>query len=410
MCVRKVHLTSFIRLSVGRALAPSPWDNRETIREELFSVERLEEHARSLAVAQTVTPKLTKGLPLASRLTDNAAVLLGAHRAIAAAIDAGHAITPAAEWLIDNYHLVERQIREIQLDLPAGYYRQLPKLADGPLVGYPRVFGVAWAFVAHTDSRFDSAMLCRYMDAYQEVQPLTIGELWAIAITLRIVLVENLRRIAARIVDSSAARREADGLADRLLGLGGNAAEPVAVVFADRERMPLPGALAVQLVQRLHDQDPRIIPALTWLDERLAVQGTTTDAVVHDEHQRQGAATVTVHNIITSMRMISDVDWTELFERISPVDKVLAAGSGFSDMDFPTRNIYRDAIEELARGSNRTELDIAHSAVLAAKSTESADASAEEDRLGDPGYHLLAGGRLALRRGRFRPPLHSSDG
>ncbi len=408
MCVRKVHLTSLIRLSVGRAPSPSPWDNRETIREELFSVERLEEHARSLAVAQTVTPKLTKGLPLASRLTDNAAVLLAAQRTIAAAIDAGHAITPAAEWLIDNYHLVERQIREIQLDLPLGYYRQLPKLADGPLVGYPRVFGVAWAFVAHTDSHFDSTMLCRYMDAYQEVQPLTIGELWAIAITLRIVLVENLRRIAARIVDSSAARREADGLADRLLGLGGNAAEPVAVVFADRERMPLPGALAVQLVQRLHDQDPRIIPALTWLDERLAVQGTTTDVVVHGEHQRQGAATVTVHNIITSMRLISDVDWTELFERISPVDKVLAAGSGFSEMDFPTRNLYRDAIEELARGSNRTELDIAHNAVLAAKCTESAVVGAENDRLGDPGYHLLAGGRRAFEAVvGFRPPLHT---
>ena len=107
----------------------------------------------------------------------------------------GHAITPAAEWLIDNYHLVERQIREIRNDLPPRYYRQLPKLVDGPFAGYPRVFGVAWAFVAHTDSRFDPEMLWRFVRAYQEVQPLTIGELWAVAITLRIVLVENLRRL-----------------------------------------------------------------------------------------------------------------------------------------------------------------------------------------------------------------------
>ena len=139
------------------------------------------------------------------------------------------------------------------------------------------------------------------------------------------------------------------------------------MVFADHERAPLPGALAVQLVHRLHDQDPRIIPALTWLDERLAVQGTTTDAVVRDEHQRQGAASVTVRNIITSMRLISDVDWTELFERISLVDEYLQPATAFADMDFPTRNLYRGAIEELARGSNRTELDIAHSAVLAAR-------------------------------------------
>jgi len=92
---------------------------------------------------------------------------------------------------VDNYHVVETQIRQISDDLPPGYYRQLPKLADGPLAGYPRVFGMAWAFVAHTDSRFDAQLLCRFVRAYQRVQPLTIGELWAIAITLRIVLVDD---------------------------------------------------------------------------------------------------------------------------------------------------------------------------------------------------------------------------
>ena len=118
----------------------------------------------------------------------------------AKAIDEGRTITPAAEWLVDNYHLVEKQIREIRSDLPPGYYRQLPKLVEGPFAGYPRVFGVAWAFVAHSDSRFDPEALCRFVHAYQQTQPLTIGELWAVAITLRIVLVENLRRLAERIV------------------------------------------------------------------------------------------------------------------------------------------------------------------------------------------------------------------
>ena len=168
-----------------------------------------EEHARSLAAAQPVTPKPTRGHPLAGRLADNGAVLLHAYRAIAGAIDERRAITPAAEWLVDNYYLVERQIREIRSALPPGYYRQLPKLADGPFAGYPRVFGVAWAFVAHTDSHFDPEMLCRFVRAYQEVQPLTIGELWAVAITLRIVLVENLRRLADQIMRQQ--RRAAGG-------------------------------------------------------------------------------------------------------------------------------------------------------------------------------------------------------
>ena len=103
-------------------------------------------------------------------------------------------------------------------------------------------------------------------------------------------------------------------------------------------------------MHRLRDQDPRITPALTWLDQHLAAQGSTADTVVHDEHQRQGAGVVTVRNIITSMRMISDADWPELFERISLVDDMLSAGGAFRDMDFPTRNLYRSAIEELSRG------------------------------------------------------------
>ena len=275
-----------LRRLLGETGPHPPWDDGAPIRAELFSVERLEEHARSLAAAQAVMAGDRKGAPLARRLAENEAVLLAAYRDVAEAVEAGAAITPAAEWLIDNFHVVEKQIRDIRADLPPGYYRQLPKLAGGPFAGYPRVFGLAWAFVAHTDSLFDPEVLRRYVRAYQEVQPLTIGELWAVAITLRIVLVENLRRIAERVVASRAGRRAADALADRLLGAGGRTpSRPTRAVSA--HRAPYSDAFLVQLVQRLRDQDPSIAPALAWLDEQLARQGTTADAVVRDEHQRQ---------------------------------------------------------------------------------------------------------------------------
>ena len=401
-----LHLANRLHDLFGRPRLASLWDNQEPIRDELFSVERIEEHARSLAAAQPVTSKPVRGHQLARRLADNEAVLLDAYQGMVQMIDEGRASTPAAEWLIDNYHLVEKQIRAIRLDLPPGYYQQLPKLAVGPFAGYPRMFGMAWAFVAHTDSHFDSEMLVRYVRAYQEVQPLTIGELWAVSITLRIVLIENLRRLAQRIASNRAARQEADGLADRLLGNDNRTTEPVRVVLADYEGARLSDAFAVQLVHRLRDQDPRITPALTWLDERLAAQKMTADTVVHDMHRTQGAANVTVRNIITSLRLIADLDWNGLFERISPVDDVLAAGSAFKDMDFPTRNLYRSAIEELARGSNRSELDIARSAVLAARCAQVSCLSKTEERRADPGYHLLAAGRHAFERAiGFRLPM-----
>jgi cyclic beta-1,2-glucan synthetase len=400
-------LKTFLCRTFGRARRAAPWDSQAPIREELFSAERIEQHARSLAVAQPVTAKPIRVRPLADRLADNGAVLLDAYRSMAKEIDEGRAITPAAEWLVDNYHLVENQIREIRSDLPPGYYRQLPKLAAGPFAGYPRVFGMAWAFVAHTDSRLDSEMLLRFVRTYQEVQPLTIGELWAVSITLRIVLIENLRRIAQQIVQNRVARQQADGLADRLLGTGGHTAEPVPAVLADDDPARFSEVFAVQLLHRLRDQDPSITPALTWLDQRLAALETTADTVVRNVHRRQGASNVTVRNIITSLRLISDLDWQELFEQVSLVDEVLAADSAFREMDFPTRNLYRSAIEELARGSNRTELDIARSAVLAAQRGQAAPCAAGAGgSRGDPGYHLLAGGRRDFEAAiGFRVPL-----
>jgi len=402
----------------GRAPRAPPWDSEKSIREELFSIERLEQHAASLAAAQPVPARPVAGRSLAVRLRDNESVLLEAYRAIAAAAGEGRFITPAAEWLLDNYHLVEEQIREIRGDLPPRYYRQLPKLAAGPFAGYPRVFGLAWAFVAHTDSRFEPEMLRRFVRAYQRVQPLAIGELWAVAITLRIVLVENLRRGARRIVTARAARQEADALADRLLGVNGRPGRPMRAVLQRYEQAPLAGPFAVQLVQRLRDQDPKVTRALAWLEERLAAQGTTADAIVHDEHQSQGATNVTVRNIITSMRLISDVDWTELFESVSLVDDILQSGSGFADMDFPTRNLYRSAIEALARGSKLTELEIARAALRAAGEPDGREGDSHrvpegrpDARLRDPGYYLIAAGRRAFEATvGYRAPFWSWPG
>ena len=373
----------------------------DAIRAELFGIDRFEQHAESLAAAQHVTPRPMTGRPLATRLRDNSRVLLTAYRTIVTETRDKYPITPAAEWLVDNFHVVEDQIREIKNDLPPRFYRELPKLADGPLAGYPRVFGLAWAFVAHTDSRFDEQMLCRFVAAYQRVQPLMIGELWAIAITLRIVLVENLRRSAQRIVAGRDARQVADILIDRLLGVDGAEAETATAVFGNLGSLPLSAALAAQLVQRLRDQDPKTTPALLWLDQRLAAQGTTADEIVREEHQSQGASNITVRNIITSMRLISAVNWAALLESISLVDATLRAGSDFGALDFRTRNLYRRAIEELSRGSTHTELDVARLALQASGPPQdggSGEGAAARTREQDPGYHLIGKGRGNFER------------
>jgi cyclic beta-1,2-glucan synthetase len=374
---------------------PSPWSDKDPVRNELFGVERLGQHARSLAAAQPVTSRPQRVRPLRKRLDENAAVLLAAYRASAAELENERGVEPAAEWLLDNYHVVEDQVRQIRDDLPPGFYRQLPKLSAGPLAGYPRVLGVAWAFIAHTDSNFDPEALRRFISAYQSVQVLTIGELWAVAITLRIVLVENLRRLADEISAGRKARNDADELADSLLR-NGAARTALDLDATTRSRGPLSEMFVAQLSKRLRDQDPLEMPALAWLQERLARQGSSRDEVVQQAQQRQGASNVSVRNVITSMRLISDIDWADWFESVSVVDEHLREASRFGDMDFATRDLYRKAIEHLARGAHMTEVQVAQAALEAAAAASDDAGGDDRERVGDPGYHLIAQGRSAL--------------
>nr|WP_290835506.1 glucoamylase family protein [Halomonas sp.] len=389
----------------------APWDSTTPVREELFSAERLEQHAGSLALAQEITNTPPKVVSLTRRLNDNAKTLLDVYRANAATLASGHDIVPAAAWLLDNYHLVEAQIREIRSDLPPGYYRQLPKLANGPFAGYPRVFGIAWAFIAHTDSHIDLDTLQTFMTAYQRVQPLTIGELWAVAITLRIVLIENLRRLADQIISEQTARDEADTLAAKWLKPADQRSALELHTFSieattlNVQTGPLAEPFIAQLAKRLRGLDPRSSPLVGWLDERLNHQGETIDDVVQHAQQRQGAANVTVRNIITSMRFVSSIDWAELFESVSLVDVQLRQHSQFAKLDFPTRNYYRSAVERLSRGCKYSELKVVETALsMSQLAMASTDDAVESARLGDPGYFLIGSGRIELEQQLgFRP-------
>jgi cyclic beta-1,2-glucan synthetase len=420
-----------LKVDTTNAVMVAPPQMDQPIRAEIFGMERLEQHAESLAAAQRTTEKPTRGKNLLARVDDNAKVLLAAYRDIAKTVQEKKEITPAAEWLLDNFHIVDEQIRDIRDHLPKSYYRLLPKIAEGHLAGHPGVYGLAWAYVAHTDSRFQLGTLQPFVRAYQRVQPLTIGEGWAIAIHLRVALVENLRRLARLIVRSRQARASADEMADRLLGLSGRRVEQPEDVLRRVGDAPLVDAFAMQLFQRLRDQDPSVLPVLDWLNEKLGAQGTSADEVVTREQHAQGAANVTVRNIITSMQWMSSLDWTDFFEAISMVDEVLRTVPGFADMDSETRSVCRAQIELLSRGSGQPEIEVARNAVSLARDAgrengqearpdaggvdESAPAHPESwPELADaprraeeyPVYYILSQGRLAFeQRLGFRVPL-----
>src|SRR5919107_418875 len=362
--------TTLTGLSRGLKRAPEARDE-EPIRDELYSVERLEQYAATLAAEHRVYAGRRRGRRLLPALEKNGRLLVVAYRSLAEAVRGGRAISPAAEWLVDNFHIVEEQLREIREDLPEGYYYELPKLSAGELTDYPRIYAVALSLIAHTDSRLDAETLRRYVRAYQQATPLTIGELWALAITLRLALVENLRRLATRIVASREAREEADALADKLLEAVGRQPESLTTLLAGRlgKNDDLDRAFVVQLTQRLRDQDPAFMPVFDWLERRLQKQRLSTEQAVHLEHQRQAAAPGTVGNILTPMRLLSTLDWPDFFGSVSLIDPLLGEDPAgvYARMNFHTRDRYRHVIERIAKRTGAEELEVARGALRLAE-------------------------------------------
>ncbi|HEX2391022.1 MAG TPA: hypothetical protein VHL33_08060, partial [Casimicrobiaceae bacterium] len=375
-------------------------DDEEPLWAELFSPERLEQHARSLAAAQSVGERPPRWRAFASRNADNASLLREAYAAISEAVGAKRLITPAADWLVNNFHVVEDQMRDIRTLLPERFFARLPRLDAGPFAGLPRVYGIAWAFVAHTDSRFDSDLLLRFVAAYQTVQPLQLAELWATPTVLRIVMIENARRLAVRIVASMKGREQADRYADALTGLAADAAEDVSLLEAGTAS-GWSRAFTVQLFQRLRHRDAAAAVALQEMSQRLAAEGTSAEAVVQGEIARQAAADLSVRNLITSMRLVSAYEWPVFVEAASLVHEALARNADFPAMDFITRDRYRGAVEDLARRSPHSELDVARAAVAKAATHANHDA-----RPGDVGYWLISHGRAQFERELgYRPSL-----
>jgi cyclic beta-1,2-glucan synthetase len=366
-----------------------PGGEDEPIRFELFSDERMAQHAASLAKEQKARV-IPEGLDLMPRVRENSRLLVEAYKAIGKSAREHRAITPAAEWMLDNFHVIEEQINDINAYMPEKFYRQLPKLTTGFLTGYPRVYGIAWALVAHTDSRFSPEQLNLFMQAYQEVQPLSIGELWAIPITLRIVMIENLRRLALKVMRSQVGRRLADDFIDQTDKLD------LSTQIAALPDPPFRQAFAVQLVQRLHEPHPGPAPDLDFLNDWLAEQKVTLDEIVHREHVAQIAANLTVRNIITSMRALSAYDWPQFVEDSSLVDKHLRNHGSYSAMDFLTRDRYRHAIEDLAKRSPNSEVDIAHKVIdKIDRIAKEPDANPQQQ---EPGYYLIGAGRSEFER------------
>lgn len=326
--------------------------SRGPIRSELLGPERLEARAREIARA-SARVTLTEDRLLLDRFERDSRALFSSHRIIADAYVAHESLPGEAAWFYDNFHIVNETLREIRTDLPQGYYRRLPKLQDGLFAGLPRVYWLALELVAHTDSALEESALARFIQAYQDVTPLAIGELWAVPIMLRLVLVENLCRLADSTVEARNLRILAKSWVDRLRKPDTDPNALAEELVADA------GHLVVSVLQSLRS-DGVTRDRLERFEEAARERGVLVEDLLLGERQRQAANQVTVGNGVTSLRLLSAIDWPVFYERASLVDARLRRDPAgvYPEQDFATRDRYRQAIEVLARDSGRNELDV----------------------------------------------------
>ena len=363
------------------------------LRGELFSTEQLQRHARTVAVAHRLTRHRTSGR-LLTRLADNERVLAETYELLAAATRRGRRIAPASDWLLDNFYLLEEQIRSTRRLLPRSYLDQLPALA----ADCPRTYRIALELIAHTDGRVDAAALDAFIAAYQPASPLSLGELWAMPLMLRLALIENLRRVAQRL---AAARRHRDVATDwaaRLLEAADKRPSELVTVLADMTRAspPLSGAFLADFTRMLQGHSPVFSLASTWLEHCLAGQGFSIEQMVLAEGQAQAADQVSIGNSIGSLRFLAVHDWRDFVAMHSVVEQALCEDPAgvYAQTDFATRNRYRTCVEAIARRTGRTEEEVARQAVSLARTAMSQPRA--PTRESHVGYWLLSSGRDRL--------------
>jgi cellobiose phosphorylase len=375
-----------------------PSASEPPLRAELFSVEQLARHAKALAANHQVVTRQGSNSLLA-RLGQNEDILRAFHRATLA-VNPGRRITPAAEWLLDNFYLIEEQIQMARRHLPRGYSRELPRLLNNPSAGLPRVYDIVLELISHVDAQIDPGPLRAFIAAYQTVGSLKLGELWAIPIMLRLGLIENLQRITTRLTIAREDRDLADLWVDRLQDMAEKNPSHLVVVVADMAKsdLPLSSSFVAEFCQRLSRQSPVLHLARSWFEQRLVEQGLSVEHLVQLDSQNQAADQVSVSHSIVSLRFLSAMDWKKFVETLSLVEATLRSDPAdvYRKMDFATRDRYRHSVEFLARHSRRSEAEVAQRAIQLA--ADSARQKGREDRTAHVGFYLIDKDQAVLGR------------
>lgn len=363
------------------------------VRGTILAEEELQKHAIEIARNHPVA-KSSKSLQwLVRRLNDNYSFIAGVYKALNTDTRESFPTAPAAEWLLDNFYIIEEQYKLIRRSLSRGRYSKLPVLKEGYLKGYPRVYAIALEIVAHSGGSIDDRIITAFIQAYQSQTLLSMAELWAVPLMLRISLMESIRNVCGKIHASRIEWHKAEELVSKILENEPDERE-IELMLHEQfgEGKEITPSFTEHLVQRLRKHGKGYSSITALLDVRLAEEKSSVEKLTAQEHQMQAEMQVAIGNSITGLRLISDLDWSEVFESLSHVEQILRQDPNgiYGRMDFESRDYYRHEVERLARAYGVSEIHVTDKAIECAKAC---DGRPPQDHVG---YYLIGKGRRVL--------------
>lgn len=372
-----------------------------------FSSAEIEKQAATLAGEHQIYYSREKGKLIYRRFKENILVLNKIYFTLADSAQQKELLPPGAEWLLDNHHVIEEQVNEIKRDFPKSYYLTLPKLKSGPLAGFPRVAHVALDAISLTNSIVDRSLLTAFTHGYQSHTALTIGELWAVPIMLRLALIENLRGLAGAGLIAKFDRDAAEKIAQTVFSATNLSGTDTLLNFAEQLKRhdQLGRAGQVHLIRALRSRGTQAALALRWFEEKLTEAQLDPQELIRSDDQAEATNQISIGNAITSLKSIGRMNWQDWFESVSTVESILRQDPNgvYAQSDFTTRDRCRSRIELLARMLKKHEPEIAQAAVRAAHTRlgqvpPGVNAEEYTPRLGHVGYYLIDRGLREFER------------
>ena len=354
----------------------------------ILDKKQLENHLQKIASNHNLMNKPSKETYPIPQLIENYETIKMVYNLLNEHVKIGMATHPAGEWLLDNFYIIEKTVKQIQKELTLKKYMNFLGIGNGKYKGFARIYVLAAEIVAYTDNKIQKEDLEDYLSSYQEKKTLSMEEIWNIGLFLQIAIIENIREICEKIYSSQIQKMKAENIVQKLIEIPKENKEShiyhlknIKKDMLHDVKYPFIEYMSC-ILKRYGKKGYRYLKVL---DEIVEMTGTTVQEVIKKEHFDIAVKKVSIGNSITSIKTIQRINFLEIFEKINGVEEILKQDPAdvYSKMDNPTKESYRNTIKEISKKTKISEIYIAKKILQLAKENK------EEERKAHIGYYLI---------------------